>query len=490
MKKLLLGFILVFSFSDGTLGADSPVSEDSETCLECHSSLHPGIVQDWLKSTHAKVSPAQALSKPKLERRISVKKVPERLANGAVGCAECHTMNEGTHQDSFEHNDYQVHTVVTPNDCAVCHEVEAQQYQENLMSKARTILLENPVYMDLMAQINGTHRLEDKEITVTPPNADTNADACLYCHGTKVEMKGLRTVDSDMGEMEVPILSGWPNQGVGRLNPDGTTGSCSACHVRHQYSIEMARRPYTCSECHKGPDVPAYAVYQVSKHGNIHSAHNKEWNFNAVPWKVGKDFTAPTCAACHVSLLVGEDNEIVAERTHQMNNRSAWRLFGVPYAHAHPKSPDTSIIRNKAGLPLPTELTGEPVSQFLFNTEEQQQRRTAMKTICLSCHGSGWVDGHFERLENTIETTNEMTLTSTKILITAWNRGAAKGLEQNDSIFNDVIERKWTEQWLFHANSARLASAMAGADYGVFANGRWHLSKNIQEMLDYLHMRE
>ena len=490
MKKLSLGFILLFSFSGGALGADSPVSEDSETCIECHASLHPGIVQDWLKSTHAKVSPAQALNKPKLERRISVEKVPERLANGAVGCAECHTMNESTHQDSFEHNDYQVHTVVTPNDCAVCHEAEAQQYQENLMSKARTILLENPVYMDLMTQINGTHRLQDKETTVTPPNADTNADACLYCHGTKVEMKGLRTVDSDMGEMEVPILSGWPNQGVGRLNPDGTTGSCSACHVRHQYSIEMARKPYTCSECHKGPDVPAYAVYQVSKHGNIHSAHNKEWDFRAVPWKVGKDFTAPTCAACHVSLLVGEDDQIVAERTHQMNNRSAWRLFGVPYAHAHPKSPDTSIIRNKAGLPLPTELTGEPASRFLINAEEQQQRRDAMKTICLSCHGNGWVNGHFERLENTIETTNEMTLTSTKILIAAWNRGAAKGLEQNDSIFNEVIERKWTEQWLFHANSARLASAMAGADYGVFSNGRWHLSKNIQEMLDYTHIRE
>lgn len=490
MKKLLLVFILIFCFSGGTLCVDSPISEDSETCIECHASLHPGIVQDWLKSTHAKVSPAQALSKPKLNRRISVEKVSEDLANGAVGCAECHTMNEDTHQDSFEHNDYQVHTVVTPNDCAVCHEEEAQQYQQNLMSKARTILLENPVYMDLMVQINGTHRLQDNDITIIPPNTDTNADACLYCHGTKVEMKGLRTVDSDMGEMEVPILSGWPNQGVGRLNPDGTTGSCSACHVRHQYSIEMARKPYTCSECHKGPDVPAYAVYQVSKHGNIHSAHNKEWNFRAVPWKVGKDFTAPTCAACHVSLLVGEDDAIVAERTHQMNNRSAWRLFGVPYAHAHPKSPDTSIIRNKAGLPLPTELTGEPAGHYLIGAEEQQQRRDSMKTICLSCHGSGWVDGHFKRLENTIQTTNEMTLTSTKILITAWKNGVAKGLEQKDSLFNDVIEKKWTEQWLFHANSARLASAMAGADYGVFANGRWYLSKNIQEMLDYIHMKK
>lgn len=357
------------------------------------------------------------------------------------------------------------------------------------MSQARTNLLKNPVYVDLMNQVNGTHRLEGIKTTVTPPNADTNADACLYCHGTKVEMTGQRTVDSDMGEAEVPILSGWPNQGVGRLNPDGSTGTCSACHTRHQYSIEMARKPYTCSECHKGPDVPAYAVYQVSKHGNLHNALGKDWDFKSVPWKVGEDFTAPTCAACHVSLLLGEDDQIVVERTHQMNNRIAWRLFGVLYAHAHPKSPDTSVIRNKAGLPLPTELTGEPATSFLINVEEQHQRRETMKTICISCHGSGWVNRHFERLENTILTTNEMTLTSTKILLSAWEKGVAKGLEQNDSIFNEAIERKWTEQWLFHANSARLASAMAGADYGVFANGRWYLSKNVQEMLDWLHFK-
>ncbi len=44
----------------------------------------------------------------------------------------------------------------------------------------------------------------------------------------------------------------------------------------------------------------------------------------------------------------------------------------------------------------------------------------------------------------------------------------------------------WVEQWLFFANSTRFASAMAGADYGVFANGRWYMSKNLQQMSDWL----
>jgi hydroxylamine dehydrogenase len=429
------------------------------------------------------------MEKDKLERRLSVDHVSEKLANVSVGCAECHTMNAGEHKDTFEHNDYKVHVVVTPKDCATCHKVEVEQYGKNVMSYARTNLLENSVYVSLMHEVNGTHGFKGMETSLSPPNAQTNADACLFCHGTKVEVIGQRTVESDMGEMEIPVLAGWPNQGVGRLNPDGSMGSCSPCHTRHQYSIEMARKPHTCSECHKGPDVPAYAVYQVSKMGNIFSALNKEWNFDVVPWKVGKDFTAPTCASCHMSLLVGADNEVIAERTHQMNDRISWRLFGVVYAHAHPKSPNTSIIRNKAGLPLATELTGEPASEYLIDADVQKERRQAMKRVCLSCHGSGWVNGHFDRLENTIKTTNEMTLTATKILLSAWEKGAAKGLAEKDSIFNEAIERKWTEQWLFYANSIRLASAMAGADYGVFANGRWYLSKNIHEMLDWLHFK-
>jgi hydroxylamine dehydrogenase len=489
MKNFALAGLTLLVFASSAVANGVTVSEETETCLECHATLHPGIVQEWMKSRHAKVTPAEGLKREKLKRRISVEQVSDKVANVSVGCAECHTMNAKKHKDTFEHADYQVHIVVTPEDCATCHSVEVAQYGKNVMSYARTNLVENPLYASLMNEVNGIHGLQGEETTLAPPDAKTNADACLFCHGTKVEVKGAQTVESDMGDMEIPVLTGWPNQGVGRLNPDGSMGSCAACHTRHQFSIEMARKPHTCSECHKGPDVPAYPVYMVSKMGNIYSAHNEGWNFDGVPWKVGRDFTAPTCATCHVSLLVGADNGVIAERTHQMNNRIAWRLFGIIYAHAHPKSPNTSIIRNNSGLPLATELTGEPASKYLIDAEEQAERRRTMQAICHSCHGDGWVNGHFDRLENTIKTTNEMTLTATKIMFSAWEKGVAKGLKQNDSIFNEAIERKWMEQWLFYANSTRLASAMAGADYGVFANGRWYLSKNIHEMLDWLHFK-
>jgi hypothetical protein len=250
--------------------------------------------------------------------------------------------------------------------------------------------------------------------------------------------------------------------------------------------MAMARKPSTCSQCHKGPDVPAYQVYSVSKHGNIYSSNKEEWDFNSLPWVPGKDFTAPTCASCHVSLLADTDDIVIAERTHQMNDRLYTRIFGLIYAHPHPESPDTTIIKNKAGLPLPTELTGEPVNDFLIGKEDQEKRKKEMQNVCLSCHSSGWVDGHFDRFENTVETSNHMTLEATKILLSAWESGAAKGLDKNESIFDEGIEKKWIEQWLFYANSVRFASAMAGADYGVFANGRYYLSKNVQDMIDWL----
>jgi hypothetical protein len=74
-----------------------------------------------------------------------------------------------------------------------------------------------------------------------------------------------------------------------------------------------------------------------------------------------------------------------------------------------------------------------------------------------------------------------MTRTATDIMLKAWKEKVA---DDKESLFDEALEKKWVEQWLFYANSTRFASAMMGTDYGVFAEGRWYLSKNIQEMLD------
>jgi hydroxylamine dehydrogenase len=312
-------------------------------------------------------------------------------------------------------------------------------------------------------------------------------ESCLYCHGTELKVSGLEARDTEFGEMEFPVLEGWPNQGVGRINTDGSKGACTSCHPRHDFSIETARKPYTCSECHKGPDVPAYKVYAASKHGNNFSSKKDEFNFNNVPWVIGEDFTSPTCASCHVSLLVDTSENVIAERTHQFNDRLANRLFGVPYSHPHPVSPDLSNVKNSQGLPLIVELDGTPVKEFVIDENEQMLRNENMKAICNTCHSQQWTDNHFVRLDNTIKQTNEITRQATNVLVDIWKTGKVEGLPQGKSIFDDEVERIWTNIWLFHTNSTRFASAMAGGgDYGVFADGRYQTTEQLIKLVTKL----
>jgi len=467
--------------------AEAPLSDASQECLDCHASIHPGMVEGWQESRHALITPKQALGVEEIARKVSSSSIPDQLQTVAVGCVECHTLRPKAHADTVEHNGYDIHVVVSPKDCAVCHAVESEQYTKNIMAHAFKNLAGNPVYQKLLKSIIGKPVFIDGKVKYAPPDRLTKEETCYSCHGTKLEVKGFETRDTDVGELEFAVISGWPNQGVGRVNLDGSLGACSACHTRHEFSVEMARKPYTCKQCHEGPDVPAFKVYMASKHGGIFSAMNRSWNFSNVPWTIGKDFKAPTCAACHISLLVDTDETVISERTHQMNNRLSWRIFGLIYAHPHPESPDTSIIRNKDNLPLPTDFDGGFSTDFLIDEKEQKQRTQSMQAVCRACHDTSWVRGYWKRYENTITQTNDETLTATEIMGQIWKQGLAEGLNKNANPYDEAVEKIWSAVWLFHANSARFASAMAGGgDYGVFANGRYHLNKRIQELKDFL----
>jgi len=487
--SLMLGLSLLFLLPGSLSATEIPISDATSECLDCHASLHPGIVQDWQNSRHAKITPKAAMEVEGLGRKVSSRKIPAELSGTSVGCAECHNLRPEAHTDTFEHNGYDIHVVVSPQDCAVCHTEEAAQYTKNLMANAYANLAENPLYRKLQRSIIGTKERKEGRIAFKAANDDTQAETCYYCHGTQLMVTGKEIRDTELaGELEFPVIKGWPNQGVGRVNLDGSLGSCSACHTRHAFSIEMARKPYTCKECHVGPDVPAAKVYEASKHGNIYSAMHKTWDFNAVPWKIGEDFTAPTCASCHISLLVNADEEVVSQRTHQMNNRLPWRIFGLVYAHPHPREPDTSVIRNREGLALPTSLDGTLAKEYLITPEEQTVRRKAMQAACLNCHDTSWVDGHWRRFENTIKKTNADVKLATEIMDDFWK---GKYADPDGNPFDEAIEKRWMDIWQFYANTIRFASSMAGGgDYAVYADGNYHLSQALLEMNAWLELHK
>jgi hypothetical protein len=449
-------------------------------------------VSDWLASRHAHITPAEAAQKPELERRTStpLEQIPQELQGVAVGCYECHSRNLERHQDAFDHFGFHINVVVSPNDCATCHTAEVAQYAVSKKAYAHTNLTENPVYHLLVETVTQLQAVEDAELVGKGSSASTQHETCLGCHGTRLEVVGTRTVDSPFGPVTVPEIEGWPSQGVGRINPDGSRGSCTGCHPRHGFSLEVARKPYTCAQCHLDPDVPAWNVYKESKHGNIFFAEGHEYDWEAVPWVVGEDFRAPTCATCHNSLVVDAQGNVIAERTHDFGSRLWVRLFGLVYAHPQPKEGDTTKIVNADGLPLPTTFTNVPAAEYLIPPEEQEARKARMMGVCQACHSSHWTEKHFAKLERTIEETNEMTLAATLLLVRAWEEGLAEGLPTGDNPFDEEIEQLWIKQWLFYANSIRYASAMSGApDYTTFKNGWWNLNENLQEMKEWLELR-
>ena len=470
MKQLVFALLFLVIPLAGFSKTDPPISDETQSCLECHREVTPGIVKSWERSRHSRITVGQAMKLSAEKRRVSAKKVPKRLLNVVVGCAECHTNNPKSHKDTFEHNGFSVHVVVTPKDCATCHPTEVKEFQESLMGHAYGNLMNNPTYRKL---IKGINRSTSEEVA---------NDSCLECHGTRVQVAGLHSEETSMGPMEFPVLKGWPNQGVGRINPDGSRGSCTSCHGRHSFSIAQARSPASCGHCHKGPDTPAYKIYMVSKHGVMYKTSSSHWNMDAVPWKAGEDFSAPTCAACHMSEIAGKEGDVVVPRTHNPDKRLWVRLFGLPYSHPQPASSDTSAYFNKDGLNLVTNLDGTVVEGMGIDNKTALKRQGRMKKVCSSCHSRTWIQGHFARMKRVAVWTDNQVLVSTKLMKQAW----AKGIADPKNPFDEFIEKLWVRTWLYYANSIRFAAAMAGADYGVFERGREYLAKTIDEIRSLL----
>jgi mono/diheme cytochrome c family protein len=489
---LLAGMILLFSLpcvpdrASGAAPASAPLSEATQACIDCHQDLHPGLVADWRAGRHAKTAPGTALERAEGERRISAASVPPALRSVAVGCYECHSLNGSAHKDNFDHAGYRINIVVSPRDCETCHPTEVKEYSGSKKAHALANLESNPVFMCLVEAVDALKGSKGGKEAPIKASEATKDETCYACHGTQVEVTGRKTVSTDAGEMEFPELRNWPNQGVGRVNPDGSLGACTSCHPRHRFAIGVARRPYTCGQCHLEPDVPAFDVYHESKHGNIFSSSGGEWNFDNVPWVAGRDFFAPTCAVCHGSLLATTNGTPVAARTHDFGSRPWVRIFGLIYSHPQPKSGMTFLIRNKDGLPLPTAFSGEPAAPFLIDKDEQAARLDRMKGICRSCHTSGFTDGHFTKFAASVAEADRMVLAATLLLQGAWDAGLA----DKSNPFDEGIELKWVREWLFYANSVRFGSAMMGPDYATFKHGWWDLTDNIAEMTDLIRLKQ
>lgn len=232
---------------------------------------------------------------------------------------------------------------------------------------------------------------------------------------------------------------------MGRINPDGTMGACTACHQHHAFSVEQARQPENCGKCHLGPDHPQKEIYEESKHGIAYRAHKNKLKLNNAKWVLGEDYTAaPTCATCHMSAVRTKDGALVPV-THDIGMRISWN-------NRPPQSVRPEISDRKLGL--------EKMAKVNWET-----RRNNMKKVCTVCHSSQYVNNFYDQYDGVIR------LYNTKFA----KPGVAlmKILKEHKLVtptqFDEKIEWIWWEIWHHEGRVARHGASMMAPDYA-----HWH----------------
>ncbi|MBZ0170942.1 MAG: hypothetical protein K8E66_01045, partial [Phycisphaerales bacterium] len=311
-----------------------------------------------------------------------------------------------------------------PKDCSKCHSKEVEEFLGSHHAKAGRIMgsLDN-----ILAEV-----VEGNKMMVTPGHPEgvsaAAVNGCWQCHGSEVKVLPNGKLDP----------ATWPNSGIGRINPDGTEGSCHACHTRHDFSAAQARHPDTCGKCHLGPDHPQKEIYEESKHGIAFFSRIDEMNMDSPKWIVGEDYwAAPTCATCHMSQT---KNQPV---THDIGMRISWN--NRPPVSIRPEKSDA-----KLGLP------GQNVSW--------QVRRENMKDVCLNCHQVQWVDNFYVQYDSLIELYNEKFGKPSGALY-----ALAKEVKAHPTPFTTDADWAYWELWHHEGRRARHGAAMMAPDYT-----HWH----------------
>jgi hypothetical protein len=434
------------------------VPESSNQCVDCHGQSTPGIIDHWEGSTHALKG---------------------------VGCVECHEAQQGD-ADGFQHYGKWIATIVTPKDCARCHQQEEEEFSRSHHAAGGNILasLDN-----FLAETVEGHRGPINPHSPTPGRADiTEANGlasatlgCKQCHGSKVALLSTdgtaltvddlqpgpdgkptnmdavaKIVRDDNGKPRMDPAT-WPNTGIGRLNLDGSRGSCSACHSRHDFSPRRARRPENCGKCHLGPDHPQKEIYEESKHGVAYRDLKEHMNLDSKDWVLGVDYTqAPTCATCHMSGHMRNDGKV----THDPGERISW-TNRPPISLAMDTDINHHVVKET-----------DPAKRGALVHDTWQQKRTRMKEVCGHCHTPDYVNSFYTQYDDLIVLYNEKFAKPGLKIMKAL---LANGIRTKTN-FDDKIEWTWFYLWHHEGRRARHGAAMMAPDYT-----HWHGMYEVAE---------
>lgn len=394
----------------------NPVGEE---CVNCHAKSSAGLTLEWRESAHAKAG---------------------------VNCLDCHQA-ELSDPDAIKHEGQVIATIVSPKDCARCHEAEFRDQQGSVHAEAFSLIKDRiPAMADNLT------------------GAAVQAAGCDQCHGSQVKVKGDGTLDPDT----------WPNSGIGRINPDGSKGSCSACHGRHLFSKAQAREPEACARCHSGPDSPDTEIFAASKHGMIFASQRHRMNLDSPSWIAGRDYTAaPTCATCHM----GAAGKLPS--THDVGMRNAWAL-NAPIS----KRQYLVLLEDGGKLELPTGenlpkrgeelLKGDGSLTKVKSIVTPERRREVMALVCLECHSKAFTQGFMKQFDNLVDLFNAKFAAPARAIMDDLYQGGYL----TPIPFDEPIEFTYWELWHDEGARARHGASMASPNHAWW-EGMYQVGRNF-----------
>jgi hydroxylamine dehydrogenase len=416
-----------------------------EDCVECHKKESPALVMEWQRSKHA--------------------------ANG-VSCLQCHQADE-SNPGAWIHHGERVSTIVTPKVCAQCHVDETAQFARSHHARAGEIL----------ASLDNV--LAEKAAG-TPTNKADAVNGCLQCHGGVVKyLKDEKGAVRRTGPEGRPMIdpNTWPNSGIGRFNPDGSKGSCNACHSRHSFEAKVARNPENCGKCHMGPDHPQIEIYQESKHGIAFYANKDKMALDKDgEWILGRDYSAaPTCATCHIAGHMGPGGK-VAGGTHDVGERISWTLrpivsvkqnmvvftdgFKEDYPESRPLPKVGDRIETNEMVVVDDKPVAKPATREVAKVVTWQERRGAMRAVCLNCHGGQFADNFYAQFDSLVNLYDDKFAKPSKTII---DELTADGVLSAKAPFEHEVQWDFWELWHHQGRRARHGASMMGPDYT-----HWH----------------
>ncbi len=368
------------------VGGVNALAGSNDECVRCHRNATPGIVEQYGVST---------------------------MAAANVKCEDCHEV-DADYPGAVEHEGTWILASPTPHMCSRCHEPETNQFEHSRHGIPAYVAYAGSAGLtpDQRTQYEAIpegqfdpHKLRNALFALEGP--DITRFACVSCHS------------------------------VGQPNADGSVGQCQKCHLRHEFSLEQARKPETCNNCHIGPDHPQYEIYTESAHGIAYHTTGYKWNWSARPGTLTpKDFPAPTCAICHFSGFGG------ASTTHDTGDRLTWFL----------------------------------AAEVSTRRPAWQDNKVRMQSVCMECHNSKFVNDFYDAADRGVEAVNARVHEADSIVQPLKDRGLL-----TSAPFDEPIDYEYFENWHHWGRTAKFGMWMQGADYTQW-HGAYEMLKSLSEL--------